>query len=137
MKLTFKQFLVELNAKQEVDTLHHAVADIMGEIGFSVQFGGHFVQHLFGREKRIPIRAIISAFGKLKTKYPKELEQLQFATEDKQKYPIGAEVLFQSYGLKLNILFAVKGSLIELISIMEKDPHSYRVNSERTIVMKG
>lgn len=130
---SFKDFIsrgpiLELKSPTELNVLHNALQDMFKDLGLRVEFSKHFVERLFGREQKVHVREIVSAFSKLKAKYRIKLEQAKNYGE--------FEGIIKDFGKDLNIVFAIDDPNLEAITIMRKDPHHFRLNSAGGVEFK-
>ena len=122
----FKDFatrgpVMELQSPAELNVLHNRLEDMFKDLGLHVGFTTHFVERLLGREQKVQVKEILSAFGKLKTKYRAKLEQAKESGE--------LEGIIKDFGRDLNIVFAINDPNLEAITVMRKDPHQFHVNN--------
>lgn len=120
--------VMELHSPAELNLLHNKLQEIFKDLGLNVQFSQHFVERLLGREQKVQAREIVSAFGKLKTKYRAKLEQAK-ETGD-------FEGIIKDFGRELNIVFAIDDPNLEAITVMRKDPHHFHVNNAGGVEFK-
>lgn len=113
--------ILELKSPAELNILQNALQDVFKDLGLNVAFTHHFVERLFGREQKVGVREIVSAFQKLKAKYRAKLEQAKESGE--------FEGIIKDFHKDLNIVFAIDDPNLEAITVMRKDPSQFHVNS--------
>ena len=114
--------LYELQKPAEVRELEQRLDDIMYPVGLDVSFSNHFVERLLGREKPVTIDEIVTAFAKLKRRYKKKLLAAK-------KMP-GYEAVLKYFDNDLNIVFGIKGGDMMNITIKQKDPAAFHINTK-------
>jgi len=116
--------LFELQSNAEVQELENQLDQLMRSVGLDVEFTQHFVERLLGRDRSVSKEEIIDAFRKLKAKYKKRLLSAK-------KHP-GYEAILKDFDNDLNVVFAIQNDVPEPnlvnITMMQKDPNTFRVN---------
>lgn len=127
-----EELLKELADENEVHALHSSLDAMFKPLGFRVmQFDRHFAgDRLLGREKKVQLRQITGAFYKAIAKYTKELEQVKASGKPE-------DFIIKDFGrAQLNIVFSVKGPVINMRTIQTKDPHQFMTYNNGGIVLK-
>ena len=114
--------LYELRLPAEVVELEKQLDNLMRPVGLDVEFSRHFVERILGRERRITIDEVVSAFAKLKAKFKKRL----LSAKKKPRY----EAILKDFSNDLNIVFGISGGELTNITIKRKDPNSFHTNAQ-------
>lgn len=112
--------LCELTSPVEVVELERQLDNMFKTLGLDVEFSQHFVERLLGRERRVTIQDITSAFQRMKQKYKQRLLSA--------KKKGGYEAILKDFSNDLNIVFGIKGNELVNVTIKQKDPSQFVAN---------
>jgi hypothetical protein len=112
--------LVELASPVEVVELERQLDDMFKTLGLDVEFSRHFIERLLGRERRVTVQDITSAFQRMKQKYKQRLLSA--------KKKGGYEAILKDFSNDLNIVFGIKGNDLINVTIKQKDPSQFVAN---------
>jgi len=114
--------LMELQTPQEVNELERALDNMFRTLGLDVKFTKHFIERLLGREKKVTVEEIVAAFADLKKKYKQRLLSA--------KKKGGYEAILKDFSHDLNIAFGISGGKLTNITIKQKDPATFHLNTK-------
>lgn len=114
--------LYELKSPAEVVELEKQLDKLMSTVGLDVEFSKHFIERILGREKRVTIDEVVTAFEKLKAKYKKRL----LSAKKKPDY----EAVLKDFGNDLNIVFGIDGGEMTAVTIKQKNPDEFHINTK-------
>jgi hypothetical protein len=113
--------LTELQSPAEVNQMEQYLDKMFMTLGLDVEFVPHFVERILGRERKVTVDEVVSAFGKLKNKYKRKL----LTAKKKPNY----QAILKDFEQDLNIVFKIQGAELTGITIKRKDPAAFHVNA--------